>query len=86
MYCFPFARHLKPVPTANPEVVEQLQADVQGLVAELSELSSRNDELMSAKETNSDTLTTELKNCRRKYEHAKTELRSAKGLSYHPIS
>jgi hypothetical protein len=58
---------------------------MQGLIAELSDLSSRNDELMSAKEADSDNirdLTTQLKEYKRKYEQAKTELRSVKGLRY----
>lgn len=53
-----------------------------GLVTELSDLSRRNDELMTAKENDLNVirdLDSQLKEYKRKYEQAKTELRSVKG-------
>ena len=55
---------------------------MEGLVIELSDLSRRNDELMTAKDADLAVirdLDTQLKEYKRKYEQAKTELRSVKG-------
>ena len=65
---------------------------MEGLVLELSDLSRRNDELMTAKDADLAVirdLDAQLKEYKRKYEQAKTELRSVKGerwlspTSYH---
>lgn len=64
------------------ENVEQLQNDMESLLNEINELSSRNDELMSAKDSDNALireLDNQLKEYKRKYEQAKTELRSVKG-------
>ncbi|KZT69736.1 hypothetical protein DAEQUDRAFT_765322 [Daedalea quercina L-15889] len=68
----------------NPEVLEQLRADMEGLVIELSDLSKRNDELMTAKDADLAVirdLDMQFKEYKRKYEQAKTELRSVKATS-----
>ena len=55
---------------------------MEGLLGELSDLSRRNDELMFAKENDVAfirELEAQVKEYKRKYEQAKTELRSAKG-------
>lgn len=55
---------------------------MQNLVDELRELSQRNDELMADKDADQATihsLTNQLKETKRKYDHAKTELRNFKG-------
>lgn len=62
--------------------MEQLQSDMQGLITELGDLSRRNDELMTAKDADLVVirdLDNQLKDYKRKYEQAKTELRSVKG-------
>ena len=56
---------------------------MEGLVTELSELSQRNDELLSAKDNDMAMmreLEGQVKEYKRKYEQAKNELRSAKGV------
>ena len=56
---------------------------MEGLMTELADLSRRNDELMTAKDSDLVVirdLDTQLKEYKRKYEQAKTELRSAKGV------
>jgi archaellum component FlaC len=68
---------------ANSEVVEQLRSDMEGLIAEVSDLSRRNDELMTSKDSDLVVireLDVQLKEYKRKYEQAKTELRSVKGI------
>ncbi|EJD07954.1 uncharacterized protein FOMMEDRAFT_138038 [Fomitiporia mediterranea MF3/22] len=68
----------------DAEMVEQLRSDLEGLVSELAELSHRNDELMIAKESDLSVihnLDVQLKDYKRKYETAKTELRSFKATS-----
>lgn len=58
---------------------------MEGLLTELSDLSKRNDELMTAKDADLAVirdLDTQLKEYKRKYEKSKTELRSMKGKSY----
>lgn len=55
---------------------------MEGLMTELQDLSRRNDELMTAKDADLTVirdLDTQLKEYKRKYEQAKTELRSVKG-------
>lgn len=55
---------------------------MEGLMTELSDLSRRNDELMTAKDSDLVVirdLDSQLKEYKRKYEQAKTELRSVKG-------
>lgn len=67
----------------NSEIIEQLRADLEGLMTELNDLSRRNDELMTAKDSDLTVirdLDSQLKEYKRKYEQAKTELRSVKGL------
>lgn len=76
---------------ADSEVVEQLRADMEGLIAEVSDLSRRNDELMTSKDSDLIVirdLDAQLKDYKRKYEQAKTELRSVKGRYIHssPLS
>jgi hypothetical protein len=56
---------------------------MEALLSEVSELSRRNDELMGAKDLDNlaiRDLDNQLKEYKRKYELAKTELRSVKGL------
>ena len=55
---------------------------MEGLIAEVSDLSRRNDELMTSKDSDLIVirdLDVQLKDYKRKYEQAKTELRSVKG-------
>ena len=55
---------------------------MEGLLTELNDLSKRNDELMTAKDADLVVirdLDNQLKEYKRKYEQAKTELRSMKG-------
>jgi protein SPA2 len=57
---------------------------MEGLLTELSDLSRRNDELITAKDSDLSVirdLDNQLKEYKRKYEQAKTELRSVKGTS-----
>lgn len=57
-----------------------------GLLTELAELSNRNDELMHAKDSDLiiiRDLDAQMKEYKRKYEQAKTELRSVKGALMH---
>jgi hypothetical protein len=74
---------------ADSEVVEQLRGDMEGLIAEVSDLSRRNDELMTSKDSDLIVirdLDAQLKDYKRKYEQAKTELRSVKGINaYSPL-
>ncbi|KLO10315.1 hypothetical protein SCHPADRAFT_906964 [Schizopora paradoxa] len=68
----------------NSDTVDQLQSDLEGLVSELNDLSQRNDELMNAKDSDLaiiQNLDAQLKDYKRKYESAKTELRSLKATS-----
>lgn len=67
---------------SQSEIVEQLRSDLEGLISELADLSHRNDELMTAKDSDLSViqnLDAQLKDYKRKYEAAKTELRSLKG-------
>jgi hypothetical protein len=59
---------------------------MEGLIAEVSDLSRRNDELMTSKDSDLIVirdLDAQLKDYKRKYEQAKTELRSVKGIYAH---
>lgn len=74
----------KGVGTLDPGATDDLRAEVQNLVDELRELSHRNDELMAEKAAdlrNIHDLTDQLKDTKRKYERAKTELRNFKSTS-----
>ena len=67
---------------ADPEVVDQLRSDMQGLLTEVSDLSRRNDEIMQARDQDLvviQDLNAQIKEYKRKYELAKTELRNVKG-------
>ena len=69
--------------------MEQLRGDMEGLLGEMNELSRRNDELMNEKEADATLirdLDNQLKEYKRKYESAKTELRSVKGIDNSPLS
>lgn len=69
---------------ANPEIMDQLRSDMEGLLAEVSDLSRRNDELMTSKDSDLVVIRDmdiQLKDYKRKYEQAKTELRSLKATS-----
>ncbi|KIK09299.1 hypothetical protein K443DRAFT_83444 [Laccaria amethystina LaAM-08-1] len=69
---------------ADNEIVEQLRSDMEGLLTELNDLSRRNDELMTAKDSDLVVirdLDNQLKDYKRKYEQAKTELRNVKVTS-----
>ena len=62
---------------------------MEGLIAEVSDLSRRNDELMTSKDSDLIVirdLDAQLKDYKRKYEQAKTELRSVKGRYVHSLS
>lgn len=57
---------------------------MESLMTELGDLSRRNDELMAAKDADHVVIRemdSQLKEYKRKYEQAKTELRSTKGMS-----
>jgi len=74
---------------ADSDVVEQLRSDMENLIAEVTDLSRRNDELMTSKDSDLVVirdLDTQLKEYKRKYEQAKTELRSVKGKYTHVSS
>jgi len=56
---------------------------MEGLITEINELSRRNDELLNAKDSDNALirdLDNQMKEYKRKYEQAKTELRSVKGM------
>ena len=62
---------------------------MEGLIVEVSDLSRRNDELMTSKDSDLVVireLDAQLKEYKRKYEQAKTELRSVKGISHTLLS
>ncbi|KAJ3508039.1 hypothetical protein NLJ89_g5970 [Agrocybe chaxingu] len=68
----------------DAENVEQLRADMESLLMEVNDLSRRNDELMNSKESDTQLireLDSQMKEFKRKYELAKTELRSVKATS-----
>ena len=67
------------------DLVDQLRNDMEGLFVELDNMNRRNDELMTAKDSDLAVirdLDMQLKEYKRKYEQAKTELRSVKGKSF----
>ncbi|KAF8070406.1 hypothetical protein FPV67DRAFT_1017824 [Lyophyllum atratum] len=69
---------------ADLEIVDQLRSDMEGLLTELGDLARRNDELMTAKDSDLVVirdLDQQLKDYKRKYEQAKTELRNVKATS-----
>lgn len=69
---------------ADADIVDQLRSDMEGLLSELGDLSRRNDELMTAKDSDLIVirdLDQQLKDYKRKYEQAKTELRNVKATS-----
>ncbi|KAG8932703.1 component of the polarisome [Tulasnella sp. 418] len=77
--------------SVNGSEVAGLRQEMQSLVDELRDLSSRNDQLTAEKEADQATiynLTSQVKDYKRKYEHAKTELRNFKATSqlFHPQS
>ena len=62
--------------------MEQLRLDQESLLAEVNELSTQNEELMAARDADNNVmrdLSAQMKEYKRKYEQAKTELRSVKG-------
>jgi protein SPA2 len=64
-------------------IIRQLQQDTESLLAELADASSRNDELNAARESDAITirdLENQVREWKKKYESAKTELRSIKGV------
>ncbi|EJF55728.1 hypothetical protein DICSQDRAFT_130488 [Dichomitus squalens LYAD-421 SS1] len=70
--------------SVDAAILDQLRSDMEGLMAELSDLSRRNDELQSEKDNDLAfirELEGQVKEYKRKYEQAKTELRSAKATS-----
>ncbi|KAI0629097.1 hypothetical protein C8Q77DRAFT_1145039 [Trametes polyzona] len=70
--------------SVESEILDQLRSDMEGLMAELSDLSRRNDELLAAKDNDLAVireLDAQVKDYKRKYEQAKTELRSVKATS-----
>ncbi|KDQ11966.1 hypothetical protein BOTBODRAFT_113544 [Botryobasidium botryosum FD-172 SS1] len=70
--------------SVNSEFVDNLQGEVQLLLDELKDLSVRNEEMMAEKDSDAllmQNLNTQLKEYRRKYEQAKTELRNLKATS-----
>ena len=72
---------------ANWKVAEQIQADVEGLLIELSDLLAWNDELMSMKDHDQVVireLSAQVEEYTDKYEQAKTELRSINGRAHGP--
>lgn len=63
---------------------ESLREEVQGLLDALRESSNRNEELMADKDADMllvQTLNNQVKDYKKKYEQAKTELRNTKGNS-----
>ncbi|KZT51608.1 hypothetical protein CALCODRAFT_487776 [Calocera cornea HHB12733] len=70
-------------PEADP-LADNLRSEVQALVNELNELSERNEEMMHEKDNDAAIirdLNAQIKEWRRKYENAKTELRHMKATS-----
>ena len=61
--------------------MDQLRQDMEELLAELSDVSARNDELIAARDTDARTireLEGQVREWKKKYEAVKTELRSVK--------
>ena len=66
----------------DSESIEQLRTELEGLINELTDLSSRNDDLLKSKEKDAaviQTLEAQLAEYKRKYEAAKVDLRSYRG-------
>jgi protein SPA2 len=66
----------------NTGATEELREEMQNLLAELTDLSIHNDELMMEKDADLATirdLEAQVTDYRRKYERAKTDLRNIKG-------
>ena len=66
------------------DTIGELRAEVSGLIAELRSLSGRHSDLVGERERDAESaqqLQTQLNTFKRKYESAKTELRSLKGPS-----
>lgn len=79
---YPFSETDRIILQADMEMVDQLRSDMEGLLSELDDLARRNDDLMAEKDSDTNTirdLDLQLKDYKRKYEQAKTELRSVKG-------
>ena len=79
IYCIPNLTFFK---ADTGKVVEQLRTDLEALMNELNDLSRQNDELITSKDSDLlliRDLGNQLKEYKRKYEQAKTELRSVKG-------
>jgi len=77
VYCF--ERHFL---RSQAKAEESLRQEIQGLLDELRESSNRNEELMADKDADMllvQTLNNQLRDYKRKYEQAKTELRNSKG-------
>ena len=74
-------------------ILDELRSKLEGLMVDLSDLSRRNDDLMTAKDNDLAVirdLEIQVKEYKRKYEQAKTELRSVKGAFHlvmilHPL-
>ncbi|KAF9564798.1 hypothetical protein CPC08DRAFT_705093 [Agrocybe pediades] len=69
---------------SDSENVDQLRANMEELLLEVDELARRNEELMEAKDSDNNLikeLDVQLKEYKRKYEQAKTELRGIKATS-----
>ncbi|GJJ08537.1 hypothetical protein Clacol_002755 [Clathrus columnatus] len=74
----------------NPQLLEQLRSDLESVLMETNELSNRNEELLAARDKDNNIirdLNSQMKEYKRKYEQAKTELRSLKATSqlYHQL-
>ncbi|KZS88925.1 hypothetical protein SISNIDRAFT_552392 [Sistotremastrum niveocremeum HHB9708] len=69
---------------SNDDLVDQLRANLEGLISELNDLSARNEELLSNQDEDAmikQSLESQVKEYKRKYEQAKTELRGLKATS-----
>lgn len=70
------------------DLMEQLRSDLESVLAEANDLSNRNEELIAARDADSNVirdLTAQMKEYKRKYEQAKTELRSVKGTIHRQV-
>jgi hypothetical protein len=84
MYCL--ERHFV---RSQAEAEESLRQEIQGLLDVLRESSNRNEELMADKDADIllvQTLNNQLRDYKRKYEQAKTELRNSKGSILSQVS
>ena len=65
--------------------MDQLRSDLEGLISELADLSTHNESLLDAKEKDAaviQTLEAQLAEYKRKYEAAKVDLRSYRGMTF----